>query len=108
MDRSIADRGRYPAIDILKSVSRAMPECLDKNQQAIVKRAKALISTYEDMAELIRLGAYRKGSDPKVDEAIQYYDAIESFLTQMKVENTSITDGFRQLAEILHMSGTGD
>lgn len=104
MDRSIADRGRYPAIDILKSVSRAMPECLDGNQQAIVKRAKALISTYEDMAELIRLGAYRKGSDPKVDEAIQYYDAIESFLTQMKVENTSIDDGFRQLAEILHMT----
>lgn len=106
MDRKIADRGRYPAIDILKSVSRAMPECLDQNQREIVKRAKALISTYEDMAELIRLGAYRKGSDPKVDEAIQYYDAIEAFLTQQKIENTSIDDGFRQLAEILHMGET--
>lgn len=105
MDRSIADRGRYPAIDILKSVSRSMPECLDQHQRQIVRRAKDLISTYEDMAELIRLGAYRKGSDPKVDEAIQYYDKIEAFLTQQKTENTSINEGFSQLAKILHMSG---
>jgi flagellum-specific ATP synthase len=105
MDRSIADRGRYPAIDILKSVSRSMPECLDKDQAAIVRRARSLIATYEDMAELIRLGAYRKGSDPKVDEAIQYYDAIEEFLTQQKSEQTTIENGFKQLSEILHMSG---
>lgn len=104
MNRSIADRGRYPAIDILKSVSRAMPECLDPNQQKIVKRAKNLISTYEDMAELIRLGAYRKGSDPKVDEAIQYYDQIEEFLTQNKGDRTSIDDGFSKLSQILHMN----
>jgi len=107
MDRAIADRGRYPAIDILKSVSRSMPECLDNNQRAIVKRAKNLISTYEDMAELIRLGAYRKGSDPKVDEAIQYYDQIEEFLNQQKSERTSIHEGFLRLSEILHMSGGG-
>jgi flagellum-specific ATP synthase len=105
MDRAIADRGRYPAIDILKSVSRSMPECLDGNQQRIVKRAKQLISTYEDMAELIRLGAYRKGSDPKVDEAIQYYDQIEEFLTQNKGDSTSIDAGFSKLSEILHLSG---
>jgi flagellum-specific ATP synthase len=107
MDRSIADRGRYPAIDILKSVSRSMPECLDNNQRAIVKRAKELIATYEDMAELIRLGAYRKGSDPKVDEAIQYYDQIEEFLNQQKSERTSIHEGFLRLSEILHISGGG-
>jgi len=105
MDRSIADRGRCPAIDILKSVSRSMPECLDQYQNQIVKRAKNLISTYEDMAELIRLGAYRKGSDPKVDEAIQYYDAIEEFLTQNKGDSTTIDEGFAKLADILHMSG---
>ena len=105
MDRAIADRGRYPAIDILKSVSRSMPDCLSQQQRQIVKKARELISTYEDMAELIRLGAYRKGSDPKVDEAIQYYDAIEEFLTQGKDEQTTIDDGFARLADILHMSG---
>ena len=105
MDRSIADRGRYPAIDILKSVSRSMPECLNNQQRLIVRRAKELISTYEDMAELIRLGAYRKGSDPKVDEAIQYYDEIENFLNQQKQEKTSIDEGFSILARKLHLSG---
>lgn len=105
MDRAIADRGRYPAIDILKSVSRSMPECLDQQQRQIVRRARELIATYEDMAELIRLGAYRKGSDPKVDEAIQYYDKIEAFLNQQKDEQTTIDEGFAQLAKILHMTG---
>jgi len=105
MDRAIADRGRYPAIDILKSVSRSMPDCLDQHQRQIIKKAKSYISTYEDMAELIRLGAYRKGSDPKVDEAIQYYDPIEDFLTQDKHDHTTIDEGFTRLAEILHMSG---
>jgi flagellum-specific ATP synthase len=105
MDRAIADRGRYPAIDILKSVSRSMPDCLNNNQQEIVKKARSLIATYEDMAELIRLGAYRKGSDPKVDEAIQYYDQIEAFLSQNKHEQTSIDEGFTMLANILHLSG---
>lgn len=103
MDRAIADRGRYPAIDVLKSVSRAMPQCLDEQQWVIVQRAKELITTYEDMAELIRLGAYRKGSDAKVDEAIQYYDAINAYLAQNKDEQTSIDEGFALLAQILGM-----
>jgi len=103
MDRRIADRGRYPAIDVLKSVSRSMPACLEPFQWQIVRRARELLSTYENMADLIRLGAYRKGSDPKVDEAIQYYDQIEAFLMQDKSEQTSIEDGFMKLAEILNM-----
>lgn len=106
MERKIADRGRYPAINILKSVSRMMPDCLDGDQQQIVKRARELISIYEDMAELIRLGAYRKGSDPKVDEAIKYYDEIEAYLNQQKKEQTSIDEGFAKLAHILGMEIT--
>jgi flagellum-specific ATP synthase len=106
MDRAIADRGRYPAIDVLKSVSRSMPGCLTQDQSDLVRRAKELLSTYEDMAELIRLGAYRKGSDAKVDEAIHYYDAINSFLAQNKDEQTSIEDGFATLAQILDMPYT--
>lgn len=104
MDRAIADRGRYPAIDILKSVSRAMPECLDKDQWEAVQRAKGLMSTYEDMAELIRLGAYRRGSDPKVDEAIKYYDALNGYLAQNKDDCTPLADGFTLLREILDMT----
>lgn len=107
MDRAIADRGRYPAIDILKSVSRAMPGCLSAGQWALVKRAKQLITTYEDMAELIRLGAYRKGADALTDEAVKYYPAIEQFLSQDKTDHTTLEDGFKRLAKILEMPYNG-
>jgi len=107
MDRSIADRGRYPAIDVLKSISRSMPAALTDEQNALIRRAKQVISTYEDMAELIRLGAYRKGSDPAVDEALVLYPRIEGFLTQNKAECTFIEDGFAQLAQLLGEEYTG-
>ncbi len=101
MERAIADRGRYPAINILKSVSRALPDALSDDRNAVLKRAKQIITTYEDMAELIRLGAYRKGSDPAVDEAIRLYPEIEAFLAQNKNERTSIDDCFVSLAAIV-------
>jgi len=73
LERAIADRGRYPAINVLRSISRSMPRCLTADQAQMVQRGREIMSTYEDMAELIRLGAYRRGSDPKVDEAIELY-----------------------------------
>jgi flagellum-specific ATP synthase len=103
MERAIADRGRYPAINVLKSISRAMPAALTKSQNDIIRRAKQIVTTYEDMAELIRLGAYRRGSDPAVDEAIQIYPEIERFLNQNKDESTPIEDGFYALADIVRM-----
>ena len=72
MERAIAERGRYPAINILRSISRTMPGCNTEDENLLVTRARQLMATYDDMAELIRLGAYRMGSDPKVDEAIRY------------------------------------
>ena len=66
-------------------------------------RARHLVSTYEDMAELIRLGAYRQGSDPSVDEAIHYFPAIEAFLRQNKAEATNLETCYAQLAASLDM-----
>lgn len=108
LDRAIADRGRYPAVNILRSVSRTMPGCNNDQENAIVSRARRLLATYEDMAELIRLGAYRKGTDPAVDEAIHYYPQIEKFLTQRKVEATSLHDCYVGLAQILGLKFEGD
>ena len=104
MEREIADRGRYPAINVLKSVSRSLPGAITPYQNDILRRAKQAITTYEDMAELIRLGAYRKGSDQAVDEAISLYPEIESFLSQNKDEYTGIEDGFARLAGILNIT----
>jgi len=105
LDRAIAERGRYPPINILRSVSRTMPDCNTATENAVVDRARQLTSTYEDMAELIRLGAYRHGSDAAVDEAILYYPGIERFLDQRKQEKLDLASCYRALEEILDMPG---
>ncbi|MBB4372397.1 flagellum-specific ATP synthase [Bradyrhizobium sp. cir1] len=101
MERSIAERGRYPAINILKSVSRTMPKSADPQFWPVIQKARAVMATYADMEELIRLGAYRAGSSPEVDEAIRLHEPLEAFLRQGKDENASLADGYRQLAQIL-------
>jgi len=101
LDRGISERGRFPAIDILRSVSRTMPGCNSEAETELIGRARSLIATYEDMAELIRLGAYSAGTDAKVDEAIHYHDRLEEFLHQTKAEHTKIDDGFDRLSAIL-------
>jgi flagellum-specific ATP synthase len=101
LDRAIAERGRYPAINILRSVSRTMPGCNTKEENDLIGRARRLLAVYDDMAELIRLGAYRRGSDPAVDEAIHYFPSLEKFLGQSKQEATDLPTCYAMLAEIL-------
>lgn len=101
MQRSIAERGRYPAINVLKSVSRTMPKSADPQFWPVIQKARAVMATYADMEELIRLGAYRAGSSPEVDEAIRLHEPLEAFLRQRKDENASLADGYRQLSQIL-------
>jgi flagellum-specific ATP synthase len=101
LDRSIAERGRFPAIDILRSLSRTMPGCNSEDENIIVRQSRRLMAAYSNMEELIRLGAYRAGSDPEVDEAIRYHDALEAFLSQNQSEGCSLEDGYNQLADIL-------
>ena len=103
LDRAIAERGRYPAVNVLKSVSRTMPACNTAEENAIIDRARQFLATYEDMAELIRLGAYRMGTDAQIDEAIHYYPAIDAFMAQLKVESTDLASCYQMLAEILDM-----
>ncbi len=105
LDRQIAERGRYPAINVLRSVSRVMPNCNGPDENALVSRARGLIARYDDMADMIRLGAYRKGSDPETDEAIAHHDALEAFLTQDQGERAGLEDGYARLAEILAPGG---
>ncbi len=108
LDRAIAERGRYPAINILRSVSRSMPMCNTDQENALVQTARAHLSVYDDMAELIRLGAYRKGTDPQVDAAIQFFPAIENFLRQRKDEKSELELDYRELAKILGVPGWGE
>jgi flagellum-specific ATP synthase len=101
LDRSIAERGRFPAINVLRSVSRSMPDCNSEAENAIVTTARRLLATYDDMAEMIRLGAYRKGSDQEVDRAIHYFAPLEEFLRQDMNVRSTLFEGYAQLASIL-------
>lgn len=94
LERTIAERGRFPAINILKSVSRTLPDCQTIEEQELTKKARHLLSVYDDMADMIRLGAYRKGSSVDVDRAIAYHPLLENFLHQHKNEATSHNEGF--------------
>ena len=101
MERSIAERGRYPAINILKSVSRTMPKSADPAFWPVIQRARRVMATYADMEELIRLGAYRQGSSAEVDESIKLHEPLETFLRQAKDEVTHLGEGYERLARIL-------
>jgi type III secretion protein N (ATPase) len=82
LDRKLAARGHYPAIDILQSLSRVMPQVTAKPQQAFAQRARALLAAFEEKRDLIALGAYAKGSDPGLDQAIAATPDLERFLRQ--------------------------
>jgi len=100
LDRAIAERGRYPSLDVLRSLSRAMPQCNSPGENRLVGAARTAIATFENMAELIRLGAYRSGSDARVDDAIARYPALEKFLAQEKQERTDLAAGYAALSTI--------
>ncbi len=104
LDRAIAERGRFPAIDVLRSLSRAMPDCNSDDENKIVVNARRLMANYEDMAELIRLGAYRPGSDEKTDTAIKYYPALQDFLSQDRNDRCDFATGYAALRQILEGS----
>ncbi|WP_407941851.1 flagellar protein export ATPase FliI [Methylobrevis albus] len=101
MERAIAERGRYPAINVLKSVSRTMPGCVEPEYRNLLRETKRLMSIHADMEELIRLGAYRRGSNPEVDDAIKLNGPVEEFLRQGKGESTLRHDGYAMLANLL-------
>jgi len=103
--RKIAERGRYPAIDVLKSISRTLPHAHDDRQNALRNEARRILSTYGDMEEMVRLGAYRPGANAEVDEAIRTAPRIEALLNQGKADRGRAADAFASLAALLE---TGD
>ncbi|WP_428542876.1 FliI/YscN family ATPase [Rhodopila sp.] len=101
MDRKIAEAGRYPAIDVLRSLSRVAASCLDDAQTAALRRARAILSLHGEMADMVRLGAYRPGTDSAVDEALRLTPAIEEFLQQAPGERSEFVESFERLNQAL-------
>ena len=98
MDRAIGEGGRYPAVDVLRSLSRTVPGCLEADERPILLRARRILALHRDMADLVRLGAYRAGTDPAVDEAVRVAPRLEAVLSQGKDERGTVRDTFARLA----------
>ena len=103
LDRRIAETGRYPAIDVLRSLSRAASGCLSADEIGLIRRARQILSVWTESADLVRLGAYRDGSDPAVDEALILAPRINAFLTQDRHARVALDDAFAQLADAMRM-----
>lgn len=82
LSRRLAHKNHYPAIDILESISRVMPNIVSNEQRAVAMKARELLATYREAEDLVNIGAYVKGSNPKIDEAIRKNPGLESFLIQ--------------------------
>jgi flagellum-specific ATP synthase len=100
LSRELADAGHYPAIDIEASVSRAMLRITDDAHRRAVQRFRNLYSTYRRNQDLINVGAYQSGSDPLVDEAVAYQEALMAFLRQDVAEAVSFKASHARLMDL--------
>jgi flagellum-specific ATP synthase len=101
LDRRIGERGRYPAVDVLRSLSRTVPGCLEPDERIAVRRAREILATQAELADLVRLGAYQSGQDAAADEALRLAPEIEALLTQARGERCTLSESFVSLSNII-------
>lgn len=101
LSRHIAERGRFPAVDVLKSISRLQTLLQGPREKAVATKARKLIALYSNMEELVRIGAYVKGADAEVDEAVRLWPQIEAFLQQDVHEVTTPEGAIAALEALL-------
>ena len=100
LDRQLANANHFPAVDVLKSVSRLDRAVCTKEEIELISKARDLLSTYKQNEDLINVGAYVKNSNPKIDEAIAKFASITSFLKQSYDELYPRTESFNLLKSI--------
>jgi len=100
LSRNIAAQNHFPAIDVLASVSRVMSAVVPKEHMEANRKLRALMAVYKEAEDLIHIGAYVKGSSPKIDEAVQKIDAINDFLCQGVFEVQSFEETIQRLEGI--------
>src|SRR5699024_5208923 len=101
LDRKLAEQGQFPAINILKSVSRIMNKVTTKEHQELARTLRSIMATYEENSELIQIGAYKRGSDHTIDQAIAFQPKIQTFLKQDIFEYHTLDDTIHMMQELL-------
>lgn len=99
LERNLAQKGHYPAIDVLHSVSRVMDQVASPEQRQAALNVKRMLSTYREAEDLINIGAYKPGSNPSIDTALKYIDSINAFTRQDTFERSSLSEAVQQLTE---------
>ncbi|MHC9080915.1 flagellar protein export ATPase FliI [Bacillus altitudinis] len=102
LDRALANKGQFPAVNILKSISRVMSNIASHDHKEAANRFRQLLSTYQNAEDLINIGAYKKGSSKDIDEDMQAYPQLISFLKQDVEEAVSIEDSVRILLSLMN------
>lgn len=105
LDRKIAERGRYPAVDLLRSVSRSLPAAASSEENALILDARQLLGAYDQSEMMIRAGLYSEGSDEQVDRAISVWSELDRFIAEPERQNTE--HSFSRLALILRRARSG-
>ncbi len=100
LSRDLAARGQYPAIDVAESVSRVMNSIIEDDHRASAQKLREVVANYEKERDLILIGAYEEGSDPKVDYAIEKIDEVNNFLKQDVYDNYTLEEAVQMLKEI--------
>ncbi|QFT76708.1 FliI/YscN family ATPase [Erythrobacter sp. THAF29] len=100
LSRELAQRGHYPAIDVPASLSRVMDDLVEQQIAEAARRVRALVSAREENRDLVLMGAYRAGSDPLVDAALEHSAAIDAFLTQERGEAVGLEQSLVALREL--------
>jgi flagellum-specific ATP synthase len=99
LDRNIAERGRFPAINLLRSVSRSLPDAASGAENELIAKGRKLLGAYDRAEMMIQAGLYATGSDPVVDAAIRVWPALDAFLAQNAADGTPAS--FKRLAGAL-------
>jgi flagellum-specific ATP synthase len=99
LDRGIAERGRFPAIDVRRSVSRSLPGIATEGENLLLARMRRVLTAYENSALMIQTGLYVPGSDPAIDEAIRLWPKLDAFVADPSPEGVEAS--FARLREAL-------
>lgn len=100
LDRKIAQKNHYPAIDVLQSISRVMSSIVDPQHKKAAGQLKNVLATYAEAEDLVNIGAYKAGSNPSIDYALSKIDAVNEFLQQDVYEKLSFEESIQRLEEL--------
>lgn len=105
LERALAEIGQFPAINVLKSVSRVMNQIVDHDHLNAAQKIRNLMAVYEENSELINIGAYRHGTNRQIDESITFYPVIQAYLKQATFEKEAFTESIDKMYQLLHSNG---